>query len=158
MFSPYYGQKPITLAYAGKSQVRKFTAAIAIPTPKSTPARMRFEPPSPNANVSPPTTIATSDSPRAIVLVNASCKTLTAFSQGEFPCAKAGAARNNPATTMHAWRETSFSRIAFRQIVLMLESSFALDRGARLVGRVLACSFGRQWSAKPKGGKTAVLA
>jgi len=31
----------------GKSQARKFTAAMAIPTPNSTPAMMRFEPPSP---------------------------------------------------------------------------------------------------------------
>ena len=70
----------------------KFTAAMAIPTPKSTPARTRFEPPSPNAKVNPDTTIATRERPRAIVLVNAVIKTLTAFSQGELPvaCAKAG--------------------------------------------------------------------
>jgi predicted dithiol-disulfide oxidoreductase (DUF899 family) len=37
---------------------------------------MRFEPPSPNAKVRPATTIATSESPRAIVLVNACCRTL----------------------------------------------------------------------------------
>jgi len=35
----------------GKSQARKLTAAMAMPTPKRTPARTRFEPPSPNANV-----------------------------------------------------------------------------------------------------------
>jgi hypothetical protein len=35
--------------------------------------------------VSPTTTIATRDSPRAIVLVNACCRTLTAFSQGDWP-------------------------------------------------------------------------
>jgi hypothetical protein len=71
----------------GKSQYqyRKFTAAMAIPTPKSTPASTRFEPPSPKAKVSPVTTIATKDSPRAIVLVNACCRTLTAFSQGDWP-------------------------------------------------------------------------
>src|ERR1700733_16323607 len=76
----------------GKSHARKFTAAIAIPTPNNTPASTRFEPPSPNANVSPETTIATSESPRAIVLVKAVISTLTAFSHGELPWAKAGIA------------------------------------------------------------------
>src|SRR5713226_3513937 len=73
----------------------KFTAAMAMPTPKSTPARTRFEPPSPNAKVKPDTTIATRERPRAIVLVNAVIKTLTAFSQGELPvaCAKAGGSK-----------------------------------------------------------------
>jgi len=48
-----------------------------------------------NANVRPDTTIATSESPRAMVLVNACCSTLTAFSHGELPvCANAGAARH----------------------------------------------------------------
>src|SRR5215467_14824594 len=76
----------------------KLTAATAMPTPKRTPASTRFEPPSPNANVSPETTMATRESPRAIVLVNACCNTPTAFSQGELPvvCAKAGAARRKP--------------------------------------------------------------
>ena len=69
----------------GKSQDRKFTAAMAIPTPKSTAASTRFEPPSPKAKVSPATTIATRDSLRAIVLVNACCRTLTAYSQGNWP-------------------------------------------------------------------------
>src|SRR5580700_10625209 len=75
----------------GKSQAMKFTAAIAIPTPKRTPARTRFEPPSPNAKVRPDTTIATRESPRAIVLVKACWRTPTAFSHGELPvaCAKA---------------------------------------------------------------------
>jgi hypothetical protein len=49
-----------------------------------------------NANVRPETTIATRDSPRAIVLVNACCNTLTAFSHGELACAKTGAARRRP--------------------------------------------------------------
>ena len=65
---------------------------MAIPTPKSTPARTRFEPPSPNAKVKPATTIETSESPRAIVVVNACIKTLTAFSQGDAPVAWANAA------------------------------------------------------------------
>src|ERR1700730_12004704 len=76
---------------------------MAMPTPKSTPARTRFDPPSPKAKVSPETTIATSESPRAMVLVKASWSTFTAFSQGEFPWAKAGAART---TTKMAAIET----------------------------------------------------
>src|ERR1700691_3352794 len=79
----------------GKSQARKFTAAMAMPTPKSTPASTRFEPPSPKAKVRPATTMATSERPRAMVLVKAVIKTLTAFSQGEVPCANAGAARSS---------------------------------------------------------------
>jgi hypothetical protein len=39
------------------------------------------------AKVSPETTIATSESPRAMVLVNACWRTATAFSQGEEPAA-----------------------------------------------------------------------
>ncbi len=74
--------RPPVFQVPGKSQDRKFTAAMAILTPKSTPASTRFEPPSPNAKVSPATTIATKDSPRAIVLVNACCRTLTAFPKG----------------------------------------------------------------------------
>src|SRR6516165_5876764 len=65
---------------------------MAMPTPNSTPARIRFDPPSPKANVKPATTIDTSDSPRALVVVNACIKTLTAFSQGEPPAAWANAA------------------------------------------------------------------
>src|SRR5258706_15511133 len=80
----------------GKSQAMKLTAAMAMPTPKRTPASTRFEPPSPKAKVRPDTTIATKERPRAMVLVKACCKTLTAFSQGEAPCAKAGAANNRP--------------------------------------------------------------
>lgn len=71
----------------GKSHARKLTAAMAMPTPKSTPARIRFEPPSPKANVKPATTIETSESPRAMVVVNACINTLTAFSHGEPPAA-----------------------------------------------------------------------
>src|SRR5216684_8928594 len=80
----------------GKSQAMKLTAAIAMPTPKRTPARTRFEPPSPKAKVRPATTMATSERPRAIVLVKAVIKTLTAFSHGEVPVwAKAGATKRN---------------------------------------------------------------
>ncbi len=75
--------KSVGLASQGNSQQRKFRAAIAMPTPKWTPASTRFDPPSPKAKVSPDTTMATSDSPRAIVLVNACWRTFTAFSDGE---------------------------------------------------------------------------
>src|SRR6266705_6073864 len=85
----------------GKSQARKFTAAMAIPTPKSTPASTRFEPPSPKAKVRPATTMATRERPRAILLVKACCSTLTAFSQGEVPVwPKAGPARNRTTTAV----------------------------------------------------------
>jgi hypothetical protein len=76
----------------GNSQAIKLTAAMAMPTPKSTPARIRLDPPSPKAKVKPATTIETSERPRAIVVVNACIKTFTAFSQGEPPAACANAA------------------------------------------------------------------
>src|SRR5258708_38002279 len=89
---------------------------MAMPTPKSTPARIRFDPPSPNANVSPATTIATSERPRAIVLVKACCRTFTAFSQGEFPaCAKTGEARSRLTATTPRFRALCLSRALFRQ-------------------------------------------
>src|ERR1700681_4187769 len=86
---------PVVDNYPGKNHARKFTAATAMPTPNSTPASTRFEPPSPKANVRPATTMATSERPRAMVLVKAVIRTLTAFSQGEAPCANAGAAKSN---------------------------------------------------------------
>src|SRR5580704_8088738 len=102
----------------GKSHARKFTAAMAIPTPKSTPASTRFDPPSPKAKVSRVTTIATSERPRAMVLVKAVSKTLTAFSQGELPpCANTGAARNRATVEARTARversrqETIFQRL-----------------------------------------------
>ena len=68
-----------------------------MPTPNRTPASTRFEPPSPKANVRPATTIATSESPRAMVLVKAVIKTLTAFSQGELPPLREGRSRKEKA-------------------------------------------------------------
>src|SRR5260221_3712776 len=67
----------------GNNHPRKFTAPIAIPTPNTIPASIRFDSPSPNANMSPPTTIATRLRPRAIGPVKAVCKTATAFSHGD---------------------------------------------------------------------------
>ena len=55
----------------GKSQARKLTAAMAMPTPNRTPAMIFFEPPSPKAKVNPATTMETSERPRAMVVVNA---------------------------------------------------------------------------------------
>src|SRR5277367_3232582 len=94
----------------GKSHVRKFTAAIAIPTPNRTPASTRFEPPSPNAKVRPATTMATSERPRAMVLVKACCRTLTAFSQGEAPWAKPGAASASAAREARVTRTENQQR------------------------------------------------
>jgi hypothetical protein len=50
-----------------------------------------------NAKVSPATTMATRERPRAMVLVKAVSRTLTAFSQGELPvpCPNVGAARRS---------------------------------------------------------------
>src|SRR6266481_5402029 len=99
----------------GKSQAMKLTAAIAIPTPKRTPARTRFEPPSPKANVRPDTTIATRERPRAIVLVKACWRTPTAFSQGEAPWAKAGATKSSPRATAVNCRNIFLNRRALFQ-------------------------------------------
>jgi hypothetical protein len=57
-----------------------------------------------NAKVRPETTIATRDNPRAMVLVKACCKTLTAFSHGEFAWANAGLARARPISEMATQR------------------------------------------------------
>ena len=104
---------------AGKSQARKLTAAMAMPTPNRTPAMILFEPPSPKANVSPATTIETSERPRAIVVVNACIKTLTAFSQGDAPVAWANAAvakisdKENATDAGRSQRETNLLRSNF---------------------------------------------
>src|SRR6267378_3129526 len=131
----------------------KFTAAMAMPTPKSTPARTRFEPPSPNAKVNPDTTIATRERPRAIVLVNAVIKTLTAFSQGELPvaCAKAGAARSRPTATARACRETALSRIAFCQIVLMFLILLCFRPCPAITQESSRVLPGCQWHARHEG-------
>src|SRR5215469_9034943 len=105
----------------GKSQAKKFTAAMAIPTPKRTPASTRLEPPSPKAKVRPATTMATKERPRAIVLVKACCSTLTAFSHGELPCAKTAAANSSPAPAAVTCRINRLNRAAF------LQSGFILD-------------------------------
>src|ERR1700674_5139096 len=114
----------------GKSQDRKVTAAMAIPTPKSTPASTRFEPPSPKAKVSLATTIATRDRSRAIALVNACGRTLTAFSQGDWPltCANAADAR----------AETDFFRKVFfiADEFLSDDASRAPQRDSKAMGQL----------------------
>jgi len=67
------------------------------------------------AKVRPETTMATRESPRAMVLVNACCKTLTAFSQGEFACANAGAVRKSPSKEARTRRPERIRRWAMTQ-------------------------------------------
>src|SRR6266487_1252298 len=104
----------------GKSQAMKFTAATAMPTPKRTPARTRFEPPSPKAKVKPETTIATRERPRAMVLVNACIKTLTAYSQGELPCASTGTAKSKAIARAARFLDTNLGRDALRNSVFIV--------------------------------------
>jgi hypothetical protein len=98
-----------------------------MPRPNTIPAKVRFPPPSPKAKVSPPTTMATRPNPFAIGPVNDVCKTFTAFSQGELPWPKAGAATKRPiaaAIRKREWiaksqirmRESIFTRIPPLQI------------------------------------------
>jgi len=85
------------------------------------------------AKVSPETTIATSESPRAIVLVKAVINTLTAFSHGEFPCwAKAGAASRSVKIVTRGDRSEKFSRYfrGTRFMRLSLSGSSFKRRGA----------------------------
>ena len=114
----------------GKSQDSKFTAAMAIPAPKSTPASTRFEPPSPKAKVSPATTIATRDSSRAIVLVNACSRTLTEFSQGDWPltCANAADARSETERKRRRLTGASGRRTSFGRLSSLPASSFQMTR------------------------------
>src|SRR5205823_6437780 len=102
----------------------KLPAAIATAPPKRTPASTRFEPPSPKAKVRPDTTIATRERPRAMVLVNACCRTLTAFSQGEAPWAKAGAANNRLRAATVNCRNAFLNRRALLQSRLIFDISF----------------------------------
>ena len=121
-------------ASQGKSHARKFTAAIAMPTPKRTPARTLLDPPSPKANVRPDTTMATSDNPRAMVLVNACCRTPTAFSQGEVPvCAKRGTASTRIKRNATASRNLFLKALDLSQRVFILRWSPFAARSEVLV-------------------------
>src|SRR5207253_11131792 len=75
----------------------KFTAPTAMPTPKITPDKVRLAAPSPKANISPPTTIATNASPVAIGPVKAVRNACTACVQGEF----VDCAHTSSASAMH---------------------------------------------------------
>ena len=74
-----------------------------------------------------------------MVLVNACCRTLTAFSHGEFPCcAKAGAARSKVTATAATFRNPILNRYAFLKSCFIRVRSF----GQSSCGRVLAGSVG----------------
>src|SRR5215469_5694739 len=128
----------------GKSHAMKLTAAMAMPTPKRTPASTRFEPPSPKANVRPDTRMATKERPRAMVLVNAACSTLTAFSHGELPdtCAKPGTVRTSPAAGTSSSLSTFLNRKAFVPCGLILRPSACLRSLVDQAQRVLAGAVG----------------
>src|SRR5580700_9003848 len=115
---------------------------MAMPTPNSTPASTRFEPPSPKAKVRPATTMATSERPRAIVLVKAVIKTLTAFSQGELPCANAGAAKSKVTAMPARFRAVCLNEIVLRHKLLIRISSFEAQCFREESWRVLAASVG----------------
>src|SRR5712691_4406741 len=71
----FVGHKHVLLGCAitaqGQSQLMKLTAPIAMPMPKTIPASILFDSPSPKANMRPPTTMATRLKPRAIGPVKA---------------------------------------------------------------------------------------
>ena len=68
------------------------------------PASVRLLPPSPNANISPPTTIAISDSPRAIGPVNYAWSSFTASTHGLVPCAQSRPGESNHSAAQAAAR------------------------------------------------------
>lgn len=127
---------------------------MAIPTPKRIPAINRFEAPSPKANVSPPTTIATRAKPRAMVVVNAVINTFTAFSQGEAPAAwaYAGAASTRLMATMAT--KARFLRSQLRQILSIDFISIPSEKLPRTIERdeirrpILLNLFVISWSYK----------
>jgi hypothetical protein len=120
---------------AGNNQARKLTAPIAIPTPKRIPAINRFEAPSPKANVSPPTTIATRAKPRAMVVVNAVISTFTAFSQGEAPVAWANAGAASKKLTATIATKARFLRSQLRQILSIDFIGLASEKLPRTIER-----------------------
>jgi hypothetical protein len=89
----------------GKSQGRKFTAAMAIPAPKKHAGRHTLRATFTEGEGEPGHDNRNQGQPRAMVLVNACCRTLMAFSQRDWPrtCANAADARS----------ETDFFRKAF---------------------------------------------
>ena len=67
---------------AQNNQVRNWPANSASPPPNTMPEICRFAPPSPNMNISPPMTMATSASDRASGPVNVSARLFAARSHG----------------------------------------------------------------------------
>ena len=72
--------------------------------------------------------MATRESPRAIVLVKACCRTLTAFSHGELAWAKAGAARARPTRDIAIAREMEKDLRNLMNSFLMESSSAWLSK------------------------------
>src|SRR5467141_291511 len=75
------------------NQTRNCAANSASPPPKTMPEICRLAPPSPNMNINPPITIATSASDLASGPVNVRSRLLAALSHGD--CAKAVAGRQS---------------------------------------------------------------
>src|SRR2546426_7657534 len=90
-----YSRDPRSLQ---NNQTKNWPANRASPPPKTMPEICRFAPPSPNMNISPPMTIATSASDRASGPVKVVAKLLAARSQGD--CASAIVGTRTAATTM----------------------------------------------------------
>ncbi len=109
------------LQVPGKSQDRKFTAAMAIPAPKSTPASTRFDPPSPKAKVSPPR----QSQPRTAPF-NRARKRLLQDAHGVFP---RGLATHLEMPLMQDQRRISFGRLSS-----LPASSFQMMRAGHRIG------------------------
>jgi len=66
--------------------------------------------------------MATSDSPRAIVLVKACCRTFTALSQGELACAKAGTASIKQTIMLNGCGPIRRNKILWRALFMAVDS------------------------------------
>ena len=108
----------------------KFTAPIAIPTPNTMPARRRLLPPSPNANVTPPTTIDTRLRPRAMGPVKLVISTVTAFSHGDWAWLAAGTSTIAPSASRVQIVEKEYERTLLGEI---LQKRAQLEEHAFLV-------------------------
>ena len=105
------------------------------------------------AKVNPETTMATKERPRAMVVVKACCRTLAAFSQGEFACARAADTRNRvmkransgrtkiPRRNRENFADTSSSRIEIwsetRRLAAACGQKLQGGQGLRRVRRYL---------------------
>src|SRR5688500_8406575 len=84
---------PQTLETLQNNQARNCAAKSASPPPKTMPEIWRLAPDSPNMNINPPITMATSASDRAKGPVNVSSRLLAARSQGDWANASVGKRR-----------------------------------------------------------------